>query len=156
MEPENVQLDISLLACVLILQAIKMLVTLMILFCICTVSPMTLKLYSLFAGKFANFNVLETSVYMFRYRISYQGRIQDFRDRGVNSKRWGVPTYYLIQVVAVGGCALLNPPNPPLQIVIKSPCDSLFNSNGTEVWNFQMFTDKFDEILHFSVQLSLT
>ena len=47
-----------------------MLVTLMILFCICTVSPMILKLYSLFAAKFANFNVLETSIYMFRYGLS--------------------------------------------------------------------------------------
>ena len=31
---------------------------------------MILKLYSLFAGKFANFNVLETSIYMFRYGLS--------------------------------------------------------------------------------------
>ncbi len=46
-----------------------MLVILMILFTICTVSPMVLKLYVLFAGKFKNFNILETSIYMFRLCI---------------------------------------------------------------------------------------
>lgn len=43
-----------------------MLVTLMILFAICTVAPMILKLYALFAGRFPNFNIVETVVYMFR------------------------------------------------------------------------------------------
>ena len=43
-----------------------MLVILMVLFAVCTVSPMILKLYALFAGEFRHFNSLETAVYMFR------------------------------------------------------------------------------------------
>ena len=53
------------------LRAINMLVILIALFTVCTASPMLLKLYVLYVGKFENLSFVENAVYMFSYSNSW-------------------------------------------------------------------------------------
>ena len=53
------------------LKAINMLVILIALFTVCTASPMLLKMYVLYVGKFENQHFVENAVYMFSYSNSW-------------------------------------------------------------------------------------
>ena len=53
------------------LKAINMLVILIALFTVCTASPMLLKMYVLYVGKFENLHFVENAVYMFSYSNSW-------------------------------------------------------------------------------------